>query len=112
MSRAVGLPASLRADVVGHPLGGEKRVAESSLDLLLPGELTFELFHLVPQIGALAPDLLEARDDLREQVVCRPPLVAERTTPKLDVPDFDRRERHLAGALRRLAQKSFSAPAL
>src|SRR4030095_6918270 len=96
----VGLTSSLRAPVVGHPLRREQGVSEGSFDLFLTRQLGLDLLDLVAEIGALAPDLLEARDDLREELVGRFALVPERPAADLDVPNFDRRESHLESALR------------
>src|SRR5919108_1927592 len=103
----VSLAAGLRADVVGHPLGREERSPKRPLDLFLPRQLVLDLLQLVAEIAALAPHVLEARDDVREQLVGRLAVVAERPATQLDVPNLDRRERHLNQALRRRGEKSF-----
>src|SRR6266508_2710552 len=90
----VRLPAGVRAHVVGHPLGRKERVPKRALDLFLARELALELLHLVAEVGAFAPDLLEAVDDGTEELGGDPTVVTERPPAQLHVPDFDRGERH------------------
>ena len=46
-----------------------QRVAKRLLELLLAGELALELLELVAQVGALAPDVLEARGHVGKKLV-------------------------------------------
>ncbi len=54
-----------------------ERVAKRLLELLVAGELALELLHLVAQVGALAPDVFEARRHVAEQLVGRLAVVAQ-----------------------------------
>jgi hypothetical protein len=66
--------ASLRAcsfSVDGSLLGGHERRAQEPLDLAVADQVALELLDLVGEVGALAPHVLEARDDLVEQRVDR-----------------------------------------
>ena len=57
-------------------------------------QLALEPLHLVTQVGAVAPDVLEARGDVRQEPVDAGTLVAQGTPRQGDVPNFDRGQRH------------------
>ena len=50
----------------------------------MPDEVELELLDLVGEVGALAPDVLEALGDLDEQGVDRVPLVAAQAAAEPD----------------------------
>ena len=58
--------------LVRGPLGRDERRAQQRLELAVAGELRLELLDPVGELGPLAPDALEARCDLLEQLVDRP----------------------------------------
>ena len=67
----VGLAASLLLHVLRGTLGGHERRAQERLELAVLRGLGLELLEPVGEVGALAPDLLEAVGDLLEQLVDR-----------------------------------------
>ena len=91
----VGLAPGLLLQVCGGPLGGDERRAQQRLQLAVAHEVGLELLHLVAQIGALAPDVLEASDDLVEQPLGRVAAVAAQERPRrTHVSDLYRCECH------------------
>ena len=92
----LGLLARLLAQLLGGALGGDERRPQQALELLVADEVDLELLDLVGEVGALAPDVLEAVGDLDEQRVDRVPLVAEKAAAELEVADLDRCECHRA----------------
>jgi hypothetical protein len=67
----IRLASRLRAHLVGGPLGRDERVAKERLELARAGKLRFEALDVVVEIGALAPDVLEALGDLVQEPVGR-----------------------------------------
>ena len=65
----LGLPTGLVPHLRRRLLGGDERRAQEGLELAEANEVGLELLDLVREVGALAPDVLEARDDLLEQPV-------------------------------------------
>src|SRR4029077_6698419 len=78
-------------------LRGDERRAQEALELAEAAEVGLERFDLVREVGALAPDVLEARGDLLEQVVGgRGAIAAEGRTGRLQVSDLDGCECHVS----------------
>ena len=90
--------ASLRAwslSVTARLLRGHERRSQQALELAEAHEIVLELFDLVREIGALAPDVFVAGGDLVEQVVDRRFLVtADEAFSGFDVSDLDGSECH------------------
>ena len=61
------LAPGLVARVGRRLLGGDERRAQEALELAEANEVGLELLDLVGEVGALAPDVLEARRDLLQQ---------------------------------------------
>ena len=78
-----GLAPRLVVQLVGRALGGDERRAQQRLELAVPRELALELLDPVGEVGALAPDLLEAGRDLLEQLVDGLAAVAEQAAPEV-----------------------------
>src|SRR5436190_19929235 len=91
----VGLAARLLLHLGRRALRGHERRAQQRLELAVAHEVRLELLDPVAQVGALAPDVLEAGDDLSEQLVRRRAFVAAESDRRCQVPDLDRRECHL-----------------
>ena len=77
-----GLAPRLVAGLRRRQLGGNQGRAEKSLEFPEPDEVGLELLDLVGEVGALAPDVLEARDDLVEQPLRRVATVATEQRPR------------------------------
>ena len=76
--------------VLGGSLGRYERRAEQRLELAVFRGVGLELFEAVGEIGALAPDLLEAVGDLVEQLVDGLPAVPTEPRPlEIYMSDFD-----------------------
>ena len=67
----VGLAPRLLLHVLRSALGRDERRAQERLELAVLRGLGLELLEAVGEVGALAPDLLEAVGDLLEQLVDR-----------------------------------------
>ena len=67
----VRLAASLVLQLLCASLRRDERLPEQRLEVAVPGDVGFEALELVLEVGTLAPDLLEALDDLVEQLVGR-----------------------------------------
>ena len=65
-------------------------VLQQRLELAVARELALEQLDAVRVVGPLAPDGLEADDDVVEQAVDLAPAVAEEAASELDVADLDR----------------------
>src|SRR5215203_4305424 len=79
----------------GRPLGGNERLAEQRLQVAVADDVLLELLDAVDQVGALAPDLLEAVRNLEQQPFgVSTPVTAHRSAVQLDVPDLDGRDSH------------------
>src|SRR5204863_7567134 len=89
------LPARLFLELLGRALGGDERRTQQRLELAIAHEILLDAFDLVGEVRAFAPDLLEAFDDVLEQLVDDAALVAEELAPELDVSDLNRCECHL-----------------
>ena len=64
----VGLAPSLLLHVLRGTLRGHERRAQERLELAVLRGFALELLEAVGEVGALAPDLLEAVGDLLEQL--------------------------------------------
>src|SRR2546429_6730494 len=74
-----------------------ERRPQKPLDLAITDEIVLELVDLVRQVGPLAPDVLEAGDDLVEQPIDRIAVVAaDERLRRLYMSDLDWGERHRA----------------
>src|SRR5207237_5015798 len=91
----VGLAHRLRLELGGGALGQDEGRAQERLQLAEALEVGLELFDLVGEVCTVAPDLLEARDDLLEHAVGRRAAIAEEAAPEPDVADLDGCECHL-----------------
>ena len=90
-----GLLARLLLERDGRLLRGHERRAQERLELAIPHEVGFELLDLVREVRALAPDVLEADDDLVEQLVDGTATVAaEQCLRRLEMSDLDWSESH------------------
>ena len=69
----VRLLAGLRAKLVGGPLRRDEAVPEEDVELLVAGDLRLEPLDLVAEVGALAPDVLEALGHVVRARSRRPP---------------------------------------
>ena len=67
----LGLAARLLAQLLRRALSRDERRPQQSFELLVADEVELELLDLVGEVGALAPDVLEALGDLDEQRVDR-----------------------------------------
>src|SRR5438552_848471 len=85
----LGLAARLLLHVGGCPLRGDERRAQKRLELLVADEIGLELLDLVGEVRALAPHVLEAHCDLREQPVGGAAVVTEEPRAGCQVSDFD-----------------------
>ena len=77
-----GLAARLLLQLLGRLLRGDERRPEEALELAEADEVGLELLDFVRKIGALAPDVLETRDDLVEQPLGRVAAVAAEERPR------------------------------
>src|SRR5215211_7262790 len=83
------------AQLCGRALGRDERLAEQGLELAIAHEVFLQLLDAVGEVGALAPDFLEAVGDLEQQPLGRTAAVAaERTALQPHMADFDRGDRH------------------
>ena len=72
-------------------LGGDERRAQQALELAVAHEVSFQLLDLVGEVRALAPDVLEADDDLvEERVDRRAAIAADDRLWRLQMSDLDR----------------------
>ena len=91
----LGLLSRLVSHLGGCLLGGDESRPQERLELAETDEIGFELLDLVGEVGALAPDVLEARGDILEQLVGRCDAVAaEVRAGRRDVSDLDGCEGH------------------
>ena len=67
----IRLPPGLVLERDGRLLRGHERRSQQALELAEAHEIVLELFDLVREVGALAPDVFVAGGDLVEQVVDR-----------------------------------------
>src|SRR6266540_4904017 len=65
----VGLALRLLLELLRGTLGGHERRPQQRLELAVPHEVLLEVLHLVLDVGAVAPHVLEALDDVAEQLV-------------------------------------------
>ena len=101
----LGLRFALLLQLLGCTLGRDERRAQQRLELTEAHELVLELLDLVRQVGAVAPDVLEARGDVLEHLVDERALVAEERSLEPDVPDLHRGECHGAPSLQSVEQR-------
>ena len=72
----VRLAPGLLFHVLSRPFGGHERRAQKRLELAMLRRLGLDLLEAVGEVGALAPDALDAIRDLREELVVAGPAVA------------------------------------
>jgi hypothetical protein len=90
----VGLALRLLPQLAGGALRRDEAGVQERLEVAVAGELALEVLELVGEVGAVAPDGLEALRDLSERPLDRRRLEAERPSREGDVPDLDRAEGH------------------
>ena len=87
--------ASLLLERRRRLLRGDERRPQEALELAIANEVGLDLFHLVGEVGALAPHVLEAQDDLVEELVyARSAVAAEERLGRFEMSDFDGSEGH------------------
>src|SRR4249920_1030405 len=91
----VGLPSCLVACLLGGALCRDERRAQQLLELPVLGGFGLKIFDLVGEVGAFAPDILEAVGDVQQQPLDDPAAVAAKPrSAKLYVSDLYWGERH------------------
>src|SRR5581483_4247145 len=100
----LGLLARLFLHILRCALRRHEGRAQQSLELAVADEVRLELLDLVCKVGALAPHVLEARDDLREQAVGSAAVVPEQAGAGCHVQDLDWCECHLFSPLVELVE--------
>src|SRR5665213_2068523 len=106
----VGLAARLLLHLCRCALRRDKRCPQQRFELAIAHEVGLELFDLVGEVGAFAPDVLEARGNLVEQPVHRCALVADEPRARSHVSDLNWCECHSISPLSGTDPGSFPAP--
>ena len=82
----LGIGTAFVGYVLGGLLGGDERLAQQVLEILVPHQLAFELLDAVGEVGPLPPDDLVAVGDVVEQGVDGVAVVAEQPALERHVP--------------------------
>src|SRR4249919_3160891 len=85
----------LRLHVLSCTLGRDERRTEKLLELAMLGSLGLKFLHATGELGAPAPDSVEAFGDFLQKLVDVPaPIPAEPRSAEIDVCDFVWCDRH------------------